>query len=275
MSRQAGLALESQLKMGQSPPLLECRNVTIYRGLRPALEEVSLKIELGEHVAILGPNGSGKSTLIKAILRECYPVVRPGSWMRILGREQWNIFGLRPLFGVVTDEWPQACLLGSVVRDVVLSGYFSSPGIWRHHRVTEQMRSAAAAVMDLLEIGHLADRLLEELSTGEARRVLIARALVHQPRTLLLDEPTANLDVRAAWLLRELLRGVARRGTGLVVVTHQADDVLPEIERVILLRQGRVFRDGAKEEVLREGVLSELFGHSVRLERRDGYYHLW
>jgi iron complex transport system ATP-binding protein len=257
------------------PPLIEYRNVTVNRGQRIALERVSLSIGRGENVAILGPNGSGKSTLIKTITRECYPRLSPDSSLRILGRDTWNIFELRSLLGIVSSDLVSACLGPYTAREIVLSGFFSSIGLWPHHRVQPSMEAKAAEAMELLEVAHLAERAMTEVSPGEARRVVIARALVHEPMALVLDEPTASLDLHATYELRRILRRVAAAGTGIVMVTHHLDDIIPEIGRVILLKEGRVFADGPKDEILTVERLEGLFGTRFELVRRDGYYHLW
>ncbi len=256
-------------------PLIEFENVTISREGRIALDEISLKIGVGEHVAILGPNGSGKSSLIKAITRECYPMHPEHSSVRVMGERVWNIFDLRALMGIVTQELAQACMQGFKGMEVVLSGFFSSVGIWPHLKVSDEMRAAAEEALERMEIPHLAGRWVDEMSSGEARRVLIARALVHRPRALVLDEPSTSLDIHAAHSLNGILRKLAREGTSIVMVTHHLPDIIPEIERVILIQNGRVFRDGAKAGVLTEPLLSELFRTPVEVVRRDGYYHLW
>src|SRR5205814_1691604 len=209
------------------------------RGDTLALKEVSLRIGLGEHVAILGPNGCGKSTLIKAITRECYPIVREGSSVRILGEETWNVFELRELLGIVSSDLMATCTRSVSGRDIVLSGFFSSIGIWPHQEVTSDMRERAERAMERLEISHLADRFTDEMSSGEARRILLARALVHDPRALILDEPSVALDLGAQHELRSILRKLAESGTGIVMVTHHLSDLIPEIERVLLMKRGR------------------------------------
>lgn len=259
-----------------SIPLLELRNVTIFRGSRPGLEEVSLSIGLGEHVAILGPNGSGKSTFIQAVTRELYPRYPPPRCeVRILGRDTWNVFDLRPLLGIVTNDLAAQCTQPYSVRETVLSGFFSSIGIWPNHRVTPAMEAKANELMDLLEIAHLSGRPVNEMSSGEVRRAVIARALVHDPKALVLDEPSNSLDLRAQAELREITRKLARAGLGLLLVTHHLPDIIPEIDRVICLRGGRVFRDGPKREILTGTNLSELFGVPLRVEQRDGSYVAW
>ena len=258
-----------------NPALIEFERITVMRGSTVAVDEASLRIGVGEHVAILGPNGCGKSTLIKAITRECYPIVREGSSVRILGEERWNVFELRELLGIVSNDLMATCTRSVSGRDIVLSGFFSSIGIWPHHEVTAEMREKAERALALMEIPHLADRFTGEMSSGEARRVLLARALVHDPRALVLDEPSVALDLGAQHELRLTLRKLAQSGIGIVMVTHHLSDLIPEIERVVLMQRGKVVADGPVREVLVESRLSTLFGQPLQLSERDGYYNLW
>jgi len=245
------------------------------RGNTTALDDVSLKIGVGEHIAILGPNGCGKSTLIKAITRECYPLINPGSSVRILGEERWNIFELRALLGIVSSDLMMTCTRHISGRDVVLSGFFSSIGVWPHQEITSEMYERSERAMAMLEVSHLAGRFTDEMSSGEARRMLIARALVHDPRALILDEPSVALDLSAQQELRLILRKLAQSGIGIVMVTHHLSDLIPEIRRVLLMNRGRIIADGPTSEVLVESKLSELFGHPLQLSERNGYYNLW
>jgi iron complex transport system ATP-binding protein len=247
----------------------------VQRGESLVLDGLTLSIAQGEHVAILGPNGSGKSTLIKLVSRELYPRIKAEPWsLRILGRDRWHLFELRNQLGLVSNDWMQMCTRDFAGYEIVLSGFFGSVGIWPYHHVTEEMERKAREVMDLLEISHLASRNTNEMSSGEARRMLIARALVHNPQALILDEPTTSLDLRATFELREILRKLARNGIGMIMVTHHLPDIIPEIERVVLLAGGRVCRDGPKHEVLSASALREMFGIPVEVLERDGYYHV-
>src|SRR5216684_3160662 len=212
-------------------PLLALNHVTVIRGERAALDDLSLRIEAGEHICILGPNGCGKSTLIKTITRECYPLANEQSSMSILGRECWDIFELRSRLGIVSPD-----LLASCTSDAT-------------------------------------GRAVAQMSSGEAKRALIARALVHEPQTLLFDEPSNTLDIAAQIQLRETMRQLAQAGLGILLVTHHVSEVIPEIERVVLLREGRILADGPKEEILTAARLTDLFGVPVQLVRRDGYFH--
>ena len=256
-------------------PLLELENVTVMRGESAALQNISLRIKSGEHVCILGPNGCGKSTLIKTITRECYPMAREDSAMRILGRERWDVFELRSHLGIVSPDLLASCTTDSTGRDVVLSGFFSSTRIFPHHHPEKEHLERAEAALARLGIGHLAQRPLLQMSSGEAKRTLIARALVHEPHTLLFDEPSNALDIGAQFQLRETMRELARSGLAILLVTHHVSEIIPEMERVILLQYGRIVADGPKDQVLCEEKLRGLFGVEVWLQKANGFFHVY
>jgi len=258
---------------------LDLHHVNVARGDRLVLHDVNLTIRTGEHVAILGPNGCGKSTLILTMTCQIYPIVKPGMNVRIFGRERWDLTELRKHFGVVTaglkGELPGARTAFTTGLDLVIAGFFSASALWPNLHVTGEMRARAVEALKRMEALHLRSRLLGEMSAGEKRRVLIARALVHRPRQLLLDEPSNALDLAAQRELRDTMRNLANEGTGLVLVTHNLGDILPEIKRVILMRAGRIVADGPREELLTEPRLSELFGAPVHIGHDDEWLHSW
>ena len=233
-------------------PLLSIDRVSVARGDRALLNGVSLTIPEGRHTAILGRNGSGKSTLVKLITRQIYPTAGAGGHgalgeVRILGRAHWDVFELRSLLGVVSPAVQSDFTSdeGLEVFDAVVSGFFAARGVW-NHKVTEAMRQASREALARMGAAHLIGRTMATLSTGEARRVLIARALVHQPRALLLDEPCGGLDPATRRQFLEALRDVARSGVTLVLVTHHIEEILPEIDHLVMLRDGQVLADGAQ-----------------------------
>src|SRR5579859_6481249 len=258
---------------------LELTNVNVARGDRVVLHDINLHIRAGEHVAILGPNGCGKSTLIFTITYQIYPIVRHGMHGRIFGRDRWDLTQLRKHFGVVgaglMGEMPGERTAVTTGLDAVIAGFFSASTLWPNLHVTEEMRDRAAEALQRIEASHLAAQLVGEMSAGEKRRIMIARALVHRPRQLLLDEPSNALDLAAQRELRETLRRLAREGTGLVLVTHHLGDILPEIERVILMRDGWIVGDGPREELLTAPRLSKLFDTPVRIGRDEAWLHSW
>lgn len=262
--------------LDNSPSLLELKNVTVVRGGKKILDSFSLSIARGENVAIIGPNGSGKSSLIKTFTKEYHPLAASeGLVLKILGKETWHVFELRKLLGIVSGDLQQTYCRQIRVLDVILSGFFSSIGIYYNHEVTPAMKTRAKEILEFLEISTLSERLMCELSTGEARRVLIGRALVHDPKALILDEPTNSLDLKALHSFRETIRKIASSGKSVILVTHNLEDVIPEISRVVLIKEGKVFRDGKKEEILTDSNLSELFSLPVKVLEEKGYYQAW
>jgi len=263
---------------GQSE-FLEMQNVNVARGDRMVLHDVNLTIRAGEHVAILGPNGCGKSTLILTMTCQLYPIVQPDMRVRIFGRERWDLTQLRRHFGIVAagllGELPGERTAVTTGLDAVTAGFFSASTLWPNLHVTPEMRQGAAEALERMEATHLAGQMVGEMSAGERRRILIARALVHRPRQLLLDEPSNALDLAAQRELRGTLRRLAQEGTGVVLVTHHLGDILPEIQRVILMRDGRILVDGPREELLTEKHLSELFQAPVRIGRDEEWLHSW
>ena len=228
----------------------------------------------------MGPNGCGKSTLILTMTCQLYPIVRPGMRVRIFGRERWDLTELRKHFGVVSAGPMGAELPGERTAvtsglDAVIAGFFSASTLWPNLHVTDEMRARAWEALERIEATRLAEQLVGTMSAGEKRRIMIARALVHRPQQFLLDEPSNALDLAAQRELRETLRGLAREGTGLVLVSHHLADILPEIERIILMRDGRIVGDGPRAEMLTEPRLSELFHTAVRIGRDAEWLHSW
>jgi iron complex transport system ATP-binding protein len=270
-------AFDKLYQMKNNPtalPLLEMRNISVVRGDNLALDGVSLRVGVGEHLCILGPNGCGKSTLIRTITRENYPLAREGASMEILGKSLWNVSELRSFLGIVSPDLLAACTSDAAGIDVVLSGFFSSTRIFPHHAPQADHVARAEAALERLGVQHLGKRPVAQMSSGEAKRTLIARALVHNPQTLLFDEPGNALDIAGQVGLRDTMRELAKSGLGIVLVTHHVSEIIPEIERVVLLRKGKVLADGPKETVLTSEKLSELFSVPVKLFREDGYFHL-
>ena len=260
--------------MKPDAPLVEIRSATIWRGTTCVFERLDLTIEQHERVAIVGPNGSGKTTLLKAINRELYPVARPDSVFRILGRDTWNVWELRKHIGVVSQDLQQRYTQSTTALEVVVSGFHSSIGVHGTlaDRVDKQQIAAARATLDELGIGSLAGTALRSMSTGQQRRCILARALVHKPQTLILDEPTAGLDFAASFDYLARIQRLSDAGRNILVVTHHLNEIPPGIDRVVLLQNGTIAADGLKNEVLTEEILSEVYAVPIRVTEINGYY---
>jgi len=263
----------AQVHKNPAAPFLEFENVTVYNGEKQVLDTISVTIREGEHVAILGPNGAGKSSFIKTIMREFYPRLDCGEvTFRICGKETCDVFSLRSAFGIVSNDLQYTFTRGITGREVVLSGFFSSIGLF-NREIKPAMNRKADEIIAFLEIGHIADRSMNEMSSGESRKFLIGRAMVHDPKVLILDEPTNSLDLHALHTFRQTIRKIARSGTGIILVTHSLPDIIPEIGRVILMKNGRFVEDGRKEDLLTDQHIGRLFEVPVHVKEEDGYYY--
>lgn len=257
------------------PPFLELTHVNVARGDNMVLHDINLSVNTGEHIAILGPNGCGKSTLIKTITCECYPIVRPETSVNIFGRSRWDLTELKKRLGVVSAELPGKPTLHTTGRDAVLTGFFSSSTLWPNLTVTPAMRERADEVLEQIDAVNLVNKPVGEMSAGQQRRIMIGRALVGSSQMLLLDEPSNALDISAQRELRNLLRKLAQQGTGILLITHHIADIIPEIDRILLLRDGRIIGDGPKAKLLTAPTLSDLFQTEVELTQKDGFHHAW
>ena len=256
------------------PLLIDIRNATIWRGSTCVFDKLDLRIAQHERVAILGPNGSGKTTLLKTINRELYAVAGGDSHVRILGRDRWNVWELRRHIGVVSHDLHHRYTPTTTALEVVVSGFHSSIGV--HGTLSELVDASqiAAAEATLAELGvaELRDTPLGSMSTGQQRRCLLGRALVHDPATLILDEPTAGLDLAASFDYLARIRQLARAGRNIVLVTHHLNEIPPEVERIILLSGGRVAADGAKADVLTAEILGRVYDTPIRVREIDGFF---
>lgn len=255
-------------------PLIELDRACVIRGQVRVLHDLSLRIEQGQHTALLGPNGCGKSSFIKLITRELYPLAHGDGTVavRVLGQNRWQVDRLRSQLGIVTGDLSSnlSDMPGLTVEEAVLTGFFASFVVPAFREVSAEMRDRARETLAMTGALPLLQRGYAELSAGEARRVLIARALVNRPQALLLDEPSTGLDLIAREQLIATMRDLARQGITLVLVTHHIEEIIPEIERVVMLRGGNILADGARAELLRDAPLSELFGGPIRVVEQAG-----
>lgn len=244
----------------------------MFREARCVFRELSLAIPISCHTVILGPNGSGKSTFLKLLSRELYPVDRAETILRLLGQAVWNVWDLRSQLGILSSELQEEYSGYARGLDVVLSGFFASFDLYDHHHVSLDQRAKSYEVMKTVGVEHLTERPFGEMSVGEQRRLLLGRALVHDPTALILDEPTTGLDAQGCFRYLASLRTYMRQGHTVILVTHHLHEIPPEINRVVLLKEGKVVGDGQKADLLTGDRLSHLFETPLQVLEREGWY---
>jgi iron complex transport system ATP-binding protein len=260
-----------KMKGGGGEAVLEVRDALVWRGETPALRDFSVTLREGESVAILGPNGAGKSTLLKVLTGELRPEWGRGSVCRLFGEDLWSLEELRHRIGVVMPEEVARFQPEEIAEDAVLSSLRGAYGRTRWMKFSKAERARAAEAMELMGVEELAGREFGALSSGERRRFLIARALVHEPEVLVLDEPSTALDFAAAMQLTATLCKLLAAGKTLVLVTHHPGEIPPAMERVVLLKDGGVFADGPKRQVLTAAKLSGLYGVDLQVKWSAGW----
>ena len=261
---------------------MRVRDVHVERGGTVILDGVSCDIRRGEAVALLGPNGCGKTTLSRVLLGQVYPT---RGEVTVLGRTlgQTDVRELRRHVGVVNpavDSVAESHAVGAVVdarltaTDAVCTGLFATVGLY--DRPTADERGRARHLLEGVGLGHRLDHRFGLLSTGEQRRALIARALIRRPGLLILDEPTAGLDLagreRVLATVERLLAG--DDPPAVLLITHHVEELSPRTSRVMLMRAGRITAAGPPERVITPESLTETFGCRVFVRREHGRWWL-
>ena len=252
--------------------IIDLQNITVFQGRNKVLDNFSLTIDESQSTVILGPNGSGKTTLLKLLNRELYIVEDPKSSLKIFEKDKWNVDELRSNLGVVSQHLQHGYSESAIGLYVVLSGFYSSDGIWQHQKFEDEKLNRAQEVMDLLSISNLQDRAFSSMSTGEQRKFLLARSLVNDPAVLVFDEPTSGLDMSTCFQYLEIIRELISMGKKVVLVTHHVHEIPPEVTRVILLKEGKIIDDGNKDEILTNTNLTNLFDWPIKVIKENGYY---
>ncbi|MFT5301083.1 MAG: iron complex transport system ATP-binding protein [Mariniblastus sp.] len=253
-----------------SSSLLNIQVADIYRGTKKVFDQLCLTIPVGRNTAIVGPNGAGKTTLLKVLARELYAT---GGSVEIYGQQRWNVWELRKRLGVVSADLQRNYSPAAEGQSVVLSGFYASINTFGHQVFTGVEMELAERLSHELGIAHLAKTPFSRMSTGEQRRHLLARALVNEPDSLILDEPTAGLDLTAQFQYLQTIRQLMQTGTTVVLVTHLIHEIPPEIEHVILLKEGRVIVDAPKKSSLTNAQLSDVFGVGVQVSFDGRFFH--
>lgn len=255
-------------------PLIQLRDAVVRRKGKNILDIESFDLRAGENIALLGPNGAGKSTFIQLITREVFPLHRDVPPVLFRGNERTTLQETKKVLGVVSSTMQDQITVHLPAFDIVAGGLFGSLGIPDMYRVTPQSREHVLSIMEMLGVLDLAKRDIKTLSTGQARRILLARALIHDPDVLVFDEPTTGLDPEGMYYVRKSMRDLVSQGKSIILVTHYPEDIIPEVERVVMIKEGKLFDDGSKTELLTSARMSELFDVPLRIIEQDGYFSL-
>lgn len=256
--------------------IIDFQNIYVSYDVQPVLENINLEISQGEHWAILGQNGSGKSTLIKLISNDLYPNTKYKFKKEIFGKSRWSIFDLKKNLGIITNDLhnyfsEHGNFLSAY--EVVLSGFYSSIGVFKHQDFTKEQHTKALEVLEFMEISELKDKKVQHMSTGQLRRCVIGRALVHNPKAFILDEPTVGLDIKAQHSFLEVIRKLSKQSS-IILVTHHFEEVFPEIDHVALVHKKTIFKKGKKEEILNSENISKVFESKIELGLENQRYYV-
>ncbi|HET6370093.1 MAG TPA: ATP-binding cassette domain-containing protein, partial [Nitrospiria bacterium] len=217
---------------------------------------------------------AGKSTLLQLLSGEIRPASLEGSSIRLFGLERWNVWELRARLGIVSHDLQRHYLDAARGLEVILSGHYASIGVYDHQHFGAEQLKRAEEVMEMLDVTSLRNRRFSEMSAGEQRRFLLGRALVHDPQTLVLDEPTGGLDPHACFQYLHLVRDLIRRGKTIVLATHHIHEIPPEVTRIILLKAGRVIAEGDKRSILTGDRMTALFDTPVEIVPANGWFQI-
>ncbi|MBI2708517.1 MAG: ABC transporter ATP-binding protein [Actinobacteria bacterium] len=254
---------------------LDMTGVRVVRDGRAIVDGVDWRVDAGDRWVVLGPNGCGKTTLLRIASLWLHPT---SGEVRVLGEllGRTDVRTLRPRVGVASHAFADLLRPELAVRDAVMTAKYGALEPW-WHRYEPADAERAAQLLDRLGVGALAERRFATLSSGERQRVQLARTLMAEPELLLLDEPTAGLDLAAREDLVDRLADLAADPTTppTVLVTHHVEEIPPGFTHVLLLRAGRAVAGGPLAPTLTEAALGRALGVPVHLEAEGGRYRAW
>mgnify|MGYP000872161239 FL=1 len=255
--------------------IMQLEHATVRRSGVPILDDISFQVKRNEHVAIIGPNGAGKSTLVQLLSEEIHPLYSPRTKRILFGKAKWEVLSLRAHLGIVSQSLQYLCNSSYKGWEIVISGFFSSIGLDFHHHCNDRQMQKMEETMHRYDAWHLRDKQMNRMSSGEARRILLARANVHDPQVMLLDEAVSNLDFPSRSQYRSTLEQLDREGKTIILATHELSEIIPAINRIVVMQHGKIVADGSKQEVLNERLLSEVYQTRVFIDEREGLYSAW
>ena len=248
------------------------RNIDVCIDQKKILSNININLNYGENIVILGPNGSGKSTFLKLLNRSIYPIISKNSSFKLFNEENINIWNVRKKVGFLFKEMEQRVKKGVNLYDLIASG-FSGTFNPRYSKFLSKIdKKKIDELINNWELNNIINKQYQSLSEGQRRRVLLARALVYEPKLLVLDEPFCNLDLKSNFILNNNLNNLIDNSTNIIYVTHNLESILNSTNRVLLIKEGKIINDGSPNQILKSKIISDLFQISINLIKEDGYW---
>ena len=249
---------------------LDAKNTTAYKQDYKVIKNLSIKLFDNERIIILGPNGSGKSSIVDLINRNIYPVVKKNSYFRIFNEELIDIWKVRKYISTVNNEIKFRINKELKVREILLSGLYG-----RFCQINKPQKKDLIKVDALIQkmfLNDIADKRFGYLSDGEKQISLIARAIINNPKVLILDEPSVNLDLKSRIFLIKKIKDLSKLGICILCITHDISFITKEYNRVIFLKDREIIRDGKPHELMSSENINQLFDINIRLiENSDSW----
>lgn len=266
--------MNSKMPNTKQPPLFSIHDAVVQRSGRTILHVDDFELAEGEHVALLGPNGAGKSTFIQLLTREVFPMFREDAAVKFRGQARPLLEDIKGALGIVSSTMHDQVRVHLPALEIVVGGIYGTLGLPMRAEVPAEYFARGREALERLGIAELADQDIMTMSTGQARRVLVARELIREPSVLVFDEPCTGLDPQGMFHLRETMKTLADEGKSVILVTHYPEDIIPAIERVLLIKDAEIFADGPKEKLLTSKTMSSLFDVPLTVQENGGWYSL-
>ena len=249
---------------------LEAKNTTAYKQDYKVIKNLSIKLFDNERIIILGPNGSGKSSIVDLINRNIYPIIQKNSYFRIFNEDIIDIWKVRKYISTVNNEIKFRINKDLQVKDILLSGLYG-----KFCLINNPQRQDLIKVEELIQkmfLNDIAEKKFGYLSDGEKQISIIARAIINNPKVLILDEPSVNIDLKSRIFLIKKIQHLSQLGISILCITHDISIITKDYNRVIFLKDREIIRDGKPSELMNSENINQLFDINIKLiENRDNW----
>tara|TARA_Y100001968_G_C19368463_1_gene723822 strand:+ start:148 stop:939 length:792 start_codon:yes stop_codon:yes gene_type:complete len=253
---------------------LEMKSLEVWKNENQIFSNLTLTLNKGQNTILLGPNGSGKSAIVALINRTIYPIHKYNSEFKLFGHTEINIWNMRSKIGLISTEIDQRISGRDRVKEIIRSGLYQSFSMRNKKNLTNKDTNRVEKILREFKLSDISEKEYRILSDGQKRRVLIARAIVHNPEVLVLDEPTSKLDIKSRYILQECLENLAGKGTTILQITHDINSITKSYSRIIFIKKGRIIGDGNQSKQLTSKKLSNLFDLNLKIEKFDDYFKI-